>query len=79
MYNKIKMIKRTFFAGLLFLSFTYPQSDTLLTFSEVMFSPASGNNEFIEIYNLSPNESINLSGYKTKYYTANPDAFIDAG
>ncbi|MCU0344131.1 MAG: lamin tail domain-containing protein [Ignavibacterium sp.] len=79
MYNKIKMIKRTFFAGLLFLSFTYPQSDTLLIFSEVMFSPASGNNEFIEIYNLSTNESINLSGYKIKYYTANPDAFIDAG
>jgi len=73
------MIKKTLLIVLLFLSIAHPQSDTLLIFSEVMFSPVSGNNEFIEIYNLSPNQSIDLNGYKIKYYTASPDQFIDAG
>jgi hypothetical protein len=44
-----------------------------------MFSPISGNNEFVEIYNLSDTESIDLSGFKIKYYTANADQLVDAG
>jgi hypothetical protein len=44
-----------------------------------MFSPTSGNNEFIEIYNLSSTQSVDLSSYKIKYYTSTADQIIDAG
>jgi len=49
-----------------------------LTLSEIMFYPASGNNEFIEIYNLS-GDSIDLTGYKIKYYSSPPDSLIHTG
>jgi hypothetical protein len=73
------MIKKLFAIILLFFSISYSQSDESLTFSEVMFSPTSGNNEFIEIYNLSSVQSINLSNFKIKYYTSTPDIIADAG
>ena len=73
------MIQKIFSLAFLFMTLTYSQSDTQITFSEVMFSPTSGNNEFVEIYNLSGTESINLSGFKIKYYTANADQLVDAG
>src|SRR5690606_41891566 len=38
------------------LNFLFAQTDTSLTFSEIMFFPQSGNNEFIEIYNLSSSQ-----------------------
>lgn len=56
------------------------QSDSSLTFSEVMFHTGSETgNEFIEIYNLSETDTIDLSTYKIKYYTSNPHNIIDAG
>ena len=73
------MIQKTFILILLLFSISYSQSDTLLIFSEIMFSPTSGNNEFIEIYNLSNSESVDLSQYKIKYYTSTPDQIVDAG
>jgi hypothetical protein len=57
----------------------FPQADTSLILTEIMFIPQSGNNEFIEIYNLSETDSFDLNGYKLKYYTSNTDVFIDAG
>lgn len=59
--------------------FAFPQKDTSLILTEVMFIPQSGNNEFIEIFNLSENDSIDLAGYKFKYSTSNADIFINAG
>jgi hypothetical protein len=73
------MIKKILLITFFILSITHSQSDTLLIISEVMFSPASGNNEFIEIYNLSATQSVDLNTYKIKYYTSNPDQFTDAG
>ena len=73
------MIQKIFSLTFLFLTLTYSQSDTLIIFSEIMFSPTSGNNEFVEIYNLSSTEPVDLNGYKIKYYTANADQLIDAG
>lgn len=73
------MIKKILFITFIILSITYSQSDTLLIISEVMFSPASANNEFIEIYNLSSTQTVDLNTYKIKYYTSNPDQFTDAG
>lgn len=73
------MIKKLLIAFLIVLSTAYPQSDTLITFSEIMFAPTSGNNEFIELYNLSSTQSIDLSGFKIKYYTSNEDQIVNAG
>ncbi|MEJ2614502.1 MAG: lamin tail domain-containing protein, partial [Ignavibacteriaceae bacterium] len=55
------------------------QTDSDVVFSEIMFAPQSGNNEFIELYNTSETESINLSGYKIKYQTSNPDNIESTG
>ena len=57
----------------------FPQVDTSIIFSEIMFNPLSGNNEFIELYNLSSTQSIDLSGWKIKYYTSTPDLIVNAG
>ncbi len=56
-----------------------PQSDSALILSEIMFYPQTGPNEFIELYNSSETESIDLNGYKIKYSTSNPDIITDAG
>jgi len=61
------------------LQVLFAQADTSLTFSEIMFSPQSGNNEFIEINNLSEVESIDLNNYKIIYSTSNADIISSAG
>jgi len=73
------MCKRILPAVFLFAAYIFPQSDTTLILSEVMFYPQSGPNEFIELYNTSEIESIDLNGYKIKYSTSNPDIITDAG
>lgn len=73
------MIKKSLMFFLFLLSVSHPQSDTLITFSEIMFTPQSGNNEFVEVYNLSNNQTIDLSGFKIKYYTSSADLIVDAG
>ena len=73
------MIKKISLITFLILSYTYSQSDTLLIFSEVMFNAPTGANEFIEVYNLSNTESVDLSSYQIKYYTASADQIMDAG
>jgi len=49
------------------------QSKSPLVLSEIMFSPETGNNEFVEIYNTSSTDSIDLNKYKIEYSTSNPD------
>ncbi len=73
------MIKNISFLLFLLINISYAQTDTLLILSEVMFSPTSGNNEFIEIYNLSSTQPVDLNGYNIKYYTSTADQIIDAG
>ena len=43
-----------------------------------MFYGPAGNNEYIEIYNLSY-QPVNLAGYSIKYETSNKDTIISAG
>ena len=57
----------------------FAQADTSIIFSEIMFNSASGNNEFIELYNLSSTQSVDLSGWKIKYYNSTPDLIVSAG
>ncbi len=54
-------------------SLLFCQLKSSLVLSEIMFNPESGNNEFIEIYNTSSTDSVDLIGFKIKYSTANPD------
>lgn len=53
--------------------------DSLITISEIMFYPQSGENEFIELFNLSYADTIDLTGYKFKYYTSAADPITDCG
>lgn len=63
------------FTTLLYKS--YAQSDSLLTFSEIMFAPLSGQTEFVEIHNTSETDTIDLAGFKLKYlHTTNTDIII---
>lgn len=56
------------------------QQNNGLVFHEIMFNPVSGQNEFIELFNLSDTDTIDLSGYKIKYYTTTTtDLIISAG
>lgn len=71
------MIKK--FLSILLVSVTCTQSQTSVKLNEIMFYPSSGNNEFIEVYNSDSTESINLNGFKIKYYTASADIITDAG
>ncbi len=73
------MIKK--FSVLFIVSFfpLFAQVDTSLTFSEVMFKAATGQNEFVEIYNTSSTNTIDLDSFKIKYSTSNPDIIIAAG
>ena len=73
------MCKKILPAIFLFAAYLFPQSDTTLILSEVMFYPQSGPNEFIELYNTSETESIDLNSYKIKYYTSTADVITDAG
>ncbi|MEE9450247.1 MAG: lamin tail domain-containing protein, partial [Ignavibacteriaceae bacterium] len=73
------MLKYISFFLPLFFSVAFAQTDTTLILSEIMFYPTSGPNEFIELYNFSEIESIDLDSFKIKYSTSNPDIIIDAG
>lgn len=59
--------------------FVYPQQNGLITVTEVMFNAPFGNGEFIEIYNLSADKALDLSHFKIKYQTSNPDTIVPAG
>lgn len=74
------MIKKYYIILSLFLTqLIFSQSDTTIIFSEIMFYPTSGNNEYVEIYNTSSTQSVDLSNWKIKYYTSANDVIIDAG
>jgi hypothetical protein len=64
---------------LLYSIAVFSQTDSSIVLSEIMFHPQSGNNEFMEIYNASKYDSINLKGYKIIYQNSNPDSIQSAG
>ncbi|MBI1939360.1 MAG: lamin tail domain-containing protein [Ignavibacteriales bacterium] len=53
------------------------QSGSSLTITEVMFRPAESNGEFIEIYNTSTIDTVDLKNYKIKYYTSSYDNIVE--
>ncbi len=77
--KKIFALSLITFCLIIFSQVGKAQSDSLITFSEIMFNPVSGNNEFIELYNTSETDSIDLVNFKIKYYTSNPDVLLSTG
>jgi Lamin Tail Domain/CHU_C Type IX secretion signal domain/CARDB len=57
----------------------FSKSDSTIVLSEIMFYPQSGNNEFIEIYNTSSQDSINLANYKIIYQNSDSDTIQSTG
>ncbi|MBI3125819.1 MAG: lamin tail domain-containing protein [Ignavibacteriales bacterium] len=55
---------------------SFGQTGSVLTLSEIMFNPSESNGEFIEIYNTSTTETVNLTGFKIKYYTSTADNLV---
>lgn len=57
------------------------RKDTLIILSEVMFynSTSIPNGEFIELFNTSYVDTIDINGWKIKYYTSPADVIVDAG
>ncbi|QQS35576.1 MAG: lamin tail domain-containing protein [Ignavibacteriales bacterium] len=74
-------MKKYFITAALFCfsSLVIAQADTSVIISEIMFNPTSGNNEFIEIYNTSETESIDINNYRLKYSTSTADVIIGVG
>ncbi|MEJ5351206.1 MAG: lamin tail domain-containing protein [Melioribacteraceae bacterium] len=54
----------------------FAQQTSPLTFSEIMFYPSESNGEFVEIYNTSLTDTVDLSGYKFKYYTSSNNNIV---
>ncbi|MBN1302109.1 MAG: lamin tail domain-containing protein [Melioribacteraceae bacterium] len=61
------------------VSYYSQQPVSSLVFSEVMFAPEGSDNEFVELYNLSATDTIDLKDCKIIYYTSSPDIISDAG
>ena len=55
------------------------QTTKQVILSEVMFNPQSGNNEFVELYNPSIIDTIDLNNFRIKYYSSQPNNIISAG
>ncbi len=72
------MKPRVIFLLLICTASSFAQNGSYLKLNEIMFYPASGNNEFIEIYNTGT-QSINLDEFKIKYYNSTADIISDAG
>ncbi|MCX6174927.1 MAG: lamin tail domain-containing protein [Ignavibacteriales bacterium] len=58
------------------LSDIFAQTGSVLTFSEIMFDPSETNGEFVEIYNTSTTETVDLTNYKFKYYTSSNNNIV---
>lgn len=52
------------------------QTGSSITFSEVMFYPLETNGEFVEIYNTSATETIDIASFKFKYYTSTSNNLV---
>ena len=78
--TKMNFFKWGFFTTIIFcvlLPFNLSaQTGSSLTFSEIMFSPAETNGEFVEIYNTSTTETVDLTNYKFKYYTSSANNIV---
>ncbi len=74
--KKIIIALAVFTFLLLIPTHAFGQTGSVLTLSEIMFNPSESNGEFIEIYNTSTTQTVNLTGFKIKYYTSTADNLV---
>lgn len=67
------------FASLIIFLVIYFNSNAQVVFSEVMFYSNPNFPEYIEIYNTSDKDTIDVNKYLFLYYTAKPDTILSAG
>ncbi|VAX19028.1 hypothetical protein MNBD_IGNAVI01-3246, partial [hydrothermal vent metagenome] len=80
-YERVEMrfkLKSIFLLLLFPILNIFSQTDSLII-SEVMFYPLVSNSEFIEIYNLSYQNSADISKFQIIYSTAKADTIINIG
>ncbi|PIQ08143.1 MAG: hypothetical protein COW71_13335 [Ignavibacteriales bacterium CG18_big_fil_WC_8_21_14_2_50_31_20] len=70
-------MKKGIFLIFLFINFYVSAQTNYLSFSEVMFYPIETNGEFIELFNLSTDSSVNLSNYQIVYATSTADKIVE--
>jgi hypothetical protein len=75
----MKSLKTGLFAVVLFSFCTLAQSDTALTITEVMFNAPAGANQFVELFNLSYADTIDLEYYQIQYENTTPNYIVNAG
>ncbi len=66
-------------ASLLFLffsSYLFSQTTAPIVFSEIMFRPAETNSEFIELFNTSDTNTVDLTKYQIQYHTSAADTIV---
>jgi len=76
MCRVIKKSVKILFLFLFLIEVKLYAQNSPLTFSEIMFYPSEQNGEFVEIFNSSETETIDLTGYKFKYYTSSPNNIV---
>jgi hypothetical protein len=64
---------------LLISSDFFPQHKSLININEIMFNPQTGHNEFVEVYNASESDSVDLNNFKFKYYSSQPNIITSTG
>ncbi len=64
---------------ILFTASLAAQVDTALTITEVMFNAPAGNNQYVEIFNLSYSDTFDLSKYRIQYSNTTMDYIVSAG
>lgn len=74
--KKILYVLATLITLFVLSSSIIAQTGSSLTFTEIMFNPSESNGEFIEIHNTSATQSVNLTGFKIKYYTSTSDNLV---
>lgn len=75
----MKSLKNGLFAVVLFSFCTLAQPDTALTLTEVMFNAPAGANQFVELFNLSYTDTIDLEYYQIQYENTTPNYIVNAG
>ncbi len=61
---------------MLITGIAYGQHNSAVNLSEIMFYPAPGSSEFIELYNCSFTDTVDLSGYQIIYHTSKSDEIL---
>ncbi len=77
-YFNLYLKKKTFFwVVVLFLNLISRHlSGQVIQLTEIMFAPSASNSEFIELYNTSNLDTLDLTNFKIQYHTSTADEII---